>query len=399
MVGYDEFVFLSRSPDSGERGMAAHLAALAYLRHNGPADEHAALYAALFGFLEDCSVKVRASMAYGLLHAREAPRPIMLALLHDSPIIARAVLQYSPVLVDADILPLIVGFDEVMLLSAAERSEVSRRLAEALLARGVRPVTLRILGRAEVPVSAQTLRRLAHEMGEGDARVRGALLARADLPPDARLMLVRKVATALRGLRVVTGAVAQGRLERLLRNALDTAVTRIGECEAGEGASAYAAVLATQEQLSTRILLHALVNGHVLFFAACCSELGDVPRAKVFTILEHGSRAALNALLARCGLAEGVRNLLARLIGHARSVDLADDIGARHYVVTALTEELIGEHEGNIPDDLAEAFAYLCEQNVLLARRAAQGVMVAFAADAPAHLQIGAQERLALPAA
>ncbi|GLQ57594.1 DUF2336 domain-containing protein [Devosia nitrariae] len=378
--------------------MAAHLAALAYLRHSGPADEHAALYAALFGFLEDPSVKVRASMAYGLLHAREAPRPIMLALLHDSPIIARAVLQYSPVLVDADILPLVAGFDEAMLLSAAERGEVSRRLAEALLARGVRPVTLRIFERADVPIGAPTLKRLAHEMGE-DARVRAVLLARADLPADARLLLVRNVVTALRGLRIVSGAIARGRLERLLRNALDTAVTRIGEREAGEGACAYAEELATQDQLSTRTLLHALVNGHVLFFAACCSELGDVPRAKVFSILEHGSRAALNALLARCGLAEGVRNLLARLIAHARSVDLADDIAARHFVVTALTEELIAEHEGDIPDDLAEAFAYLCEQNVLLARRAAQGVMAAFAAEASTHLQIGPEERLALPAA
>lgn len=398
MVGYDEFVLLSRSPDSGERGMAAHLAALAYLRHSGPADEHAALYAALFGFLEDRSVKVRASMAYGLLHAREAPRPIMLALLHDSPIIARAVLQYSPVLVDADILPLVAGFDETMLLSAAERSQVSRRLAEALLARGVRPVTLRVLERADVPISAQTLRRLGLEMGE-DARARGALLARTDLPADVRLMLVRNVVAALRGLRIVSGAIAQGRLERLLRNTLDTAATLIGERETGEGACAYAAVLATQDQLSTRILLHALVNGHVLFFAACCSELGDVPRSKVFTILEHGSRAALNALLARCGLAEGVRNLLARLIGHARSVDLADDIAARHYVVTALTEELIVEHEGDIPDDLAEAFAYLCEQNVLLARRAARGVMAAFAEETSTHLRIDAEERLALPAA
>jgi hypothetical protein len=124
-----------------------------------------------------------------------------------------------------------------------------------------------------------------------------------------------------------------------------------------------------------------------------------MPGHKVLTILEGGSRAALNALFARCGLAEGVRNLLARLIGHARSVDLADDIAARHYVVTALTEELIGEHEGDIPDDLAEAFAYLSEQNVLLARRAARGVMSAFAGEAPEDLRIDVEERLALPAA
>jgi len=398
MIGYDEFISLSQSPDSGERGMAAHLAALAYLRHDGPADEHAALYAALFGFLEDRSVKVRASMAYGLLHAREAPRPIMLALLHDSAVIARAVLQYSPVLVDADILPLVARVDEAMLLCAAQRAQVSARVAEALVGRRVRSVTLKLLRRGDVAFGPQTLRRLASEEGE-DAELRGALLQRADLPADARLLLVNSAVTALRGARVVAGAIAPERLERLLRDACDTALTGIGEREAADGGSAYAAGLVAGDAVNTRVLLHAMVNGHVLFFAACCATLAEMPGHKVLTILEGGSRAALNALFARCGLAEGVRNLLARLIGHARSVDLADDIAARHYVVTALTEELIGEHEGDIPDDLAEAFAYLSEQNVLLARRAARGVMSAFAGEAPEDLRIDVEERLALPAA
>ena len=75
MVVYQDFVALSRSGDSEARGQAAHLAAKAYLMHAGPADEHAALYAALIGFLDDPSVRVRAALAYGLLHAPEAPRP------------------------------------------------------------------------------------------------------------------------------------------------------------------------------------------------------------------------------------------------------------------------------------------------------------------------------------
>jgi hypothetical protein len=122
----------------------------------------------------------------------------------------------------------------------------------------------------------------------------------------------------------------------------------------------------------------------------------------VFALLESGSRSALNALLTRCGLGEGVRNLLARLVMHARASDLADDAAARHYVVTALTEELIAEHDGVIPDDLEEAFAYLSEQNILLARKAARGVMAAFAMEAARPMALpykGEAPRLALPAA
>jgi hypothetical protein len=85
---------------------------------------------------------------------------------------------------------------------------------------------------------------------------------------------------------------------------------------------------------------------------------------------------------------------------HARASDLADDAAARHYVVTALTEELLAEHGRQIPEELEEAFAYLSEQNIVLARKAARGVMAAFADDATAPMALpAAEQRLALPAA
>jgi uncharacterized protein (DUF2336 family) len=402
MVAYQDFVALSQSHDSEERGRAAHLAAQAYLHHYGPVDEHAALYASLIGFLDDPSVRVRGALAYGLLHAMEAPRPILLALLQDSPIIARAVAQYSPALVDTDLMVLIRTADEALLSAIVVRERLSQRVAEALVARGERDVLVKLLARPDVVLSGATLRGLARNEGSEDAEIRGLLLEREDLPADARLVLVQAVARALTGARIVSGAIAAPRLSRLLRDATDTALTSIGEAEAASGRAPYAAELVDAEQVSTRVMLHALVQGHVLFFADCIAQLSGVVRDKVFTLLDRGSRASLNALFARCGLGEPVRNLLARLIFHARSADLADDLSARHYVVTALTEELIADHAGAIPAELEEAFAYLSEQNVVLARKAARGVMRGFAGSTDAVMplpMIEAEDRLALPAA
>ena len=400
MVAYQEFVSLSQSPDSEERGSAAHLSALVYLNHVGPADEQAALYAALIGFLDDPSVKVRAALAYGLLHSREAPRPIMLALLHDSAVIARAVLQYSPVLIDADLLGLVKTLDMAMLVAVSQRASLSPRLAAAIVARGQGAVTLRLLRRQDVALGDALLAELATTQGD-NAEMRGALLARKDLPAAARLLLVHKATEALCSARIVKGAVAEDRLSRVLRDCCDTALSAIGEREAARAdAGAYVSELIASDRINTRVLLHAVVTGHVMFFAECLAELAQTPRNKVLALLENGSRAALNALLTRCGLGEGVRNLLARLVLHARASDLADDAAARHYVVTALTEELIAEHGGAIPEELEEAFAYLSEQNILLARKAARGVMTAFAEDAAAPMALPLPEmRLVLPAA
>lgn len=402
MVAYQDFVALSQSRDSEARGQAAHLAAMAYIGHHGPADEHAALYAALIGFLDDPSVRVRGALAYGLLHSSEAPRPIVLALLQDSPVIARAVAQYSPALVDADLMALVRAAEPTMLMALAMREHLSVRVAEALVQVGDRQLTLKLLDRADIAFSNPALIGLAAGAGLADADIRGALLARPDLPAEARILLVQAVAATLRDLRIVKGAIAPQRLDRLLRNATDTALTSIGEAEAVAGRAPYAAELVEREQVSARVLLHAIVQGHVLFFADCVAELGETPREKVFTLLESGSRAALNALFSRCGLGEAVRNMLARLIFHARVADLADDLAARHFVVTALTEELIADHGGLIPQDLEEPFAYLSEQNVILARRAARGVMSAFAGETQSEMplpELGLDERLALPAA
>ncbi|MBN9306254.1 MAG: hypothetical protein BGO82_19375 [Devosia sp. 67-54] len=403
MVAYQDFVALSQSGDSEARGQAAHLAAQAYLRHTGPADEHAALYAALIGFLDDPSVRVRAALAYGLLHAADAPRPILLALLQDSEVISRAVAQYSPALIDADLVGLVRKAGSVMLLAVALRERISARVAQALIERNERSVTLKLVGRQDVPVPPVQLSALAIEQGIGDAELRGLLLERTDLPASARLLLVEAAVEHLRRARIVKGAIAAPRLERLLRDAMDSALTAIGETEAEADSTPFAAELVESEKLSARVMLHAVVNGHVLFFADCLATLAAAPREKVFSLLETGSRPALNALLVRCGLSQGVCNLIARLIFHARAADLADDVAARHFVVTALTEELIVEHEGVIPPELEDAFAYLSEQNVILARRAARGVMSAFAGDVAGDRAMPAllpdEQRLALPAA
>ncbi|GGA61065.1 DUF2336 domain-containing protein [Pelagibacterium lentulum] len=401
MVAYQRYVELSQSGDSEARGQAAHLAAMAYLKHRGPADEQAALYAALMNFLDDPSVKVRAALAYGLLHADHAPRPIMLALAQDAPVISRAVVQFSPVLLDADLMGIMRSGDPDMLAVMTVRPSLSIRVALALLRLGIPDLCVRVLGREDLEFPADDLMATADRWGD-DARVRGALLKRRDLPGLARHYLVGRVRAALSDLRIVKGSVQPRRLERLMRNACDRATTAIGEREAGRGNHAFAVVLADTDQISTRVLLHALMHGHVLFFAECLAHLSQISRSKVFTLLDSGSRAALHAIFSRCGLAPAVRNLLARLVFHARKADLAEDLAARHFVVTVLIEELIVEHDGDIPPALDEAFAYLNEQNIELAREAARGVMPAFASEMPDAVmvpEVQGEAPLALPAA
>lgn len=401
MVAYSQFVKWSRSADSETRGQAAHLVAAAYVEHDGPPDERAALYAALFGFLDDPSVKVRASLAYGLLRSERAPRIIMLALAKDAPVIARAILQFSPVLLDADLINLLGEARSEALSVLPERKSLSEEVVRAIVETGRRSLTVQLLKRTDLPMPADLLQWLAEKDG-GDARMRGLLLARVELPAYARLLLVEQSVAALSNTRIVKGAVAPQRLNRLLRDAQDSAAARIGERQAAAGQSGYASALKNDERINTRLLMHAAVTGNMLFFAECLSQLSQIPARKIFALLGNGPRTGLNVLFAKCGMAPSLRNLMARIILHARTADLSDDVAARFFVVTSLIEELIIEHQGTIPADLQMAFAYLNEQNLALARQAARGVMPGFAEKTHVRRQLPDSRQeptLALPAA
>ena len=153
MVAYRQFVALSQSPNSELRSQAAHIVAAAYVSHDGPTDEEAALYAAIIGFLDDASLKVRAALAYGLLHAECAPRLVMLTLTKDAPVIARAVVQYCPVLLDVDLLGAIRRGEGGMIRAIAARKNLSPGIIAALVKLDQLDIIELLLERTDLPFS------------------------------------------------------------------------------------------------------------------------------------------------------------------------------------------------------------------------------------------------------
>ncbi|VAW14744.1 hypothetical protein MNBD_ALPHA12-841 [hydrothermal vent metagenome] len=382
MVAYQRFVALSQSLDNEHRSQAAYIVAAAYASHDGPDDERAALYAAIIGFLQDTSLKVRAALAYGLLHAQNAPRTVMLALAADKPVIARAVVQYCPVLLDIDLIAALKNSESAMIMAIAGRQTLSPRLVAALVALERADITELVLQRFDLTISDDMLAKIASKHAENE-KIRAALLARPELSAFVRLQLMEIVKHNLLVAETIKGKIAPKRLERLLRDAFDDAMTDMGEEEEMAHRSGYAESLCAGQKVNTRILLNALINGRVMFFARCVSLLAQMPSTKVFGLLERGGEATLKAMLARSGMARPLCDLVTRLVIYARNCDLTTDAAARHLIVSALVQDLIVKHDGQIPDDLEEAFYYLDEQNIALARHAARASTPDFARQQP----------------
>jgi uncharacterized protein (DUF2336 family) len=402
VLGFHEYHELSQSVHAEERGRAARIAARAYLEHDGPADEQAALYAAVLSFLDDSSVKVRAALAYELLRAPNAPRPVMFALAQDEPIIAAAVAQFSPVLLDNDLMALIGREDLTICRAIIDRAVVSQNICTRLIGLHERELDLAIISHDRITLMPDTLIELADRWCD-DAEMRGILLERKDLPISARYLLVERIVDDLAGMRIVKGSIRAKRLNRLLRDALDRATTTLVRGEPNAEHFEYVSALFASHRLSPRLMIHALVNGRGLFFATAVSALCEINVQRAVETLETGTRRALHALFTRAGFDESLCNLMARLTVIAREYDLSVDVAARHFVVSQLIAVLIDEFEGQIPSEIETVFAYLNEQNVALAREAARGVMASFVSETDDHVCLPdarlRDEQLALTAA
>src|SRR3982074_1633049 len=109
-----QFISWIRTAPAGERAEATRSLARAWLISELSEDDRAAAEGALLMLLDDPSPLVRQAMAEVFASCASAPAAIIEALAVDQPSVALPVLEYSPLLIDADLVDLVAtGNSEV----------------------------------------------------------------------------------------------------------------------------------------------------------------------------------------------------------------------------------------------------------------------------------------------
>ena len=100
-----QFINWVRSAPAGERADATSALARAYLYSDLSEDDRIAAEGAMTMLLDDPSPLVRQALADALAPSAKAPATLIIALAADQPDVASGVLEFSPLLIDADLLP------------------------------------------------------------------------------------------------------------------------------------------------------------------------------------------------------------------------------------------------------------------------------------------------------
>lgn len=295
--------FLDRlaQADPSRRAQIVRALVRVYLEVPLDPSNRAATATALLAVLDDPAPRVRRSMAEALAESPLAPRAVIRGLADDQPDIAGIVLARSPVLTEAELVDFVGAGCERTRRAVASRPDVGIGLAAAIVEVSGPDACTVLLANPGAAIAVSSMRRLV-ERHRGDPDVRGALLARDDLPVTLRQSLIDGLSEALGEMVVLRDWLSPERTQRLLADARERAVMDLALGCDERRLAALVEMLVAERRVTPATLVRALCVGNLRFVEEALSIMARTPLRRVAGLLQDRKGAGLAALYRRTGL-------------------------------------------------------------------------------------------------
>jgi uncharacterized protein (DUF2336 family) len=298
-----QFISWIKTAPAGERADATRALARAWLISDLSEDDRAAAEGALLMLLDDASPLVRRAMADVFARSQEAPAAIVQALALDQPSVALPILEYSPLLIDADLVDIAATGDSETQCAIARRLSLPASVCAAIAEVGTAAAALELIENAYAELAPFSWDRIVERHGHL-AAIRESMLVLEDLPAATRVALVAKLSDTLEQFVVAKNWLSADRAERVAGEARARSTVSIAASSRGDDMRGLIAHLRATSQLTAGLILRALLSGNLELFEAALAELSDLPRSRVSALLLDRGEASLVALLKRAGLPE-----------------------------------------------------------------------------------------------
>ena len=342
----------------GERAEATSALARAYLYSDLSSEDRLAAEAAMIVLLDDPSPMVRRALADALANSNDAPHGVILALAQDQPEIAEKVAARSPMLAEADLVDLVGTGGESVQCAIASRAPLSRAVAGAIAEVSGAAACLVLIENLSAETSVKSLARIAERHGQLSA-IREALFAREDLQADTRQALVAKLSETL--VRFVTDRdwVPEERLQRVAREACERATVAIAAGKESDEIAGLVRHLVASGQLTSLLLLRALLSGNMRFLIEAFAELSGLAPERVAGVLSDRHAHGFRALYQRAGLPEGAFGAFRAAIEASHEIGFTDDALGAATLKRRMVERVLTLYAGTNDGEIDYLFAML----------------------------------------
>src|ERR1700687_2965054 len=298
-----QFISWIRTAPAGERAEATRSLARASLISDLTEEDRAGAAGALFMLLDEASPLVRQAMAEVFARSTQAPAAIVQALSLDQPSVALPVLEYSPLLIDADLVDIVATGNDETQCAIARRLHLPASVCAAIAEVGTAAAALELIENAYAELPSFSWDRLVERHGHL-AAIRESMLVLEDLPAATRAALVAKLSDTLAQFVVAKNWMSADRAGRIASEARDRSTVNIAACSRGDDIGGLVRHLRASGQLTAGLILRALLSGNQELFDCALAELSGLSLARVSALLHDQGGASLQALLIRAGLPE-----------------------------------------------------------------------------------------------
>src|SRR3954466_59231 len=298
-----QFIGWIRTASAGERAEATRSLARAWLVSDLSEDDRAAAEGALLMLLDDPSPLVGQAVPGVFARGGEAPAAIVQALSLDQTSIALPILEYSPLLIDADLVDIVATGNDQMQCAIARRINLPPSVCAAIAEVGSAAAALELIENAYAELASFSWDRIVERHGHL-AAIRESMLVLEGLPAATRAALVAKLSDTLAQFVVARNWLSADRAGRIAGEARDRSTVNIAARSRGEDMPGLVRHLRATGQLTAGLILRALLSGNLKLFDAALAELADLPLARVSALLHERGGNSLHALLRRAELPE-----------------------------------------------------------------------------------------------
>ena len=298
-----QFINWIRTAPAGERAEATRALARAWLISDLSEEDRAAAEGALLMLLDDASPLVRQAMAEVFARSSDAPAAIVQALSLDQASVALPVLEHSPLLIDADLVDIVATGNSETQCAVARRVNLPASVGAAIAEVGSASAALELIENAYAELAPFSWDRIVERHGHLGA-IRELMLVLEDLPAATRAALVAKLSETLTQFVVARNWLSADRAVRVAGEARERSTVQIAARSRGDDMSGLVRHLRATGQLTSGLILRALLSGNLDLFDHALAELSGLPLSRVFALLHDRGGASLHALLRRAGLPE-----------------------------------------------------------------------------------------------
>lgn len=341
-----------RTASAADRADATSALARAYLHSDLSSDDRIAAEGAMVMLLDDPSPLVRLALAEVLAASAEAPPAVILALAADQPEIAAYVIERSPLLLDADLVDMVATGEGAAQEAIARRLDLPCPVAAAIAEVGSAEACLTLIENTCAEIVPFSLDRIVARHGHL-AAIREALFAREDLPASTRQALVVQLSDTLARFVSARAWLEEDRAQRVVKEACEKATVVLAATSQRRDVRPLVTHLRQSGQLTTGLVLRALLSGNVLLFEESLAELAGLPLARVAGIVQDRRAGVFRALYEKAGLPLSACSAFRAAIDVLHEMGVPAEPGGATRLKRRMVERVLTRCEEETPEEIA----------------------------------------------